>query len=568
MFETAEIERHLLKVLTTNKLVARQLMMRIKMVWFTGLRKAIFSMCYDLFKQTPTVISNELFAAELAKNYPDATDSEERDRYLTEWTLIQQSVVSEAPDALIVKLQERQQMDSVTDICTKTLEYLEKGDISGATGVLKSESVRLDSGVGLEKPMVEMTDITVLDGLIQERKAHPELYGGISTGFKRFDRKTGGLFKAEMTLIAAVTGVGKSTFLKQLTKNIVLGDMEETDPTKRIRPGRNVLHVTNEEHRDQVHLKYASLFTGIDYFEFKNATIEEGDLIAWRNEMERLRGDGYGRIFIKEIPQFATVGEIYQQFMEIEQAGFRVDVIVLDYLDHLAPMKKTWSENDEQAKVAWDCKGLCIDLNVPLVTATQAATVVEERQEKGRHFGKLNVYGSKRRVHAANGFIGILHNGNDVAQVESGERETVEDCDRFWTAEVLKSRDGATFSFELRHRVKTGAVEDEWWSRGANLPNTVKAEAGEVLEEHTEATKRAATLHEEVDPVVEEGRPAKKAAKSPGTAPDALESGEGRQGTPLAQDVSQKPSNAPQRNTTSPRGGFLARLKAQRAAQK
>jgi len=466
-FKTMEIQRHLLKILTTNKVLARPYILKVQPQWFTGYRRLIFQLVQDLFKVTPSLLTKQLFEAEIAKLLPDPSQQADRDKYLTEWIIIQQATVHESIDALIEKLKEKEQIEAISKICEQTLGELKKGDIKAAASTLKNESIMLDTAFREEKPLINMTDIKDLDERIQDQQRDPAKYGGIRTGLGRFDHVTGGVFRAEMTLFAAITGVGKSTLLKQIGYNIVMGNQNPRNPLERY-PGKNVLHITNEEHQDQVRLKYCALFANLSFDLFKKATISDAELESWRRVMKELEQSQYGRLYIKDIGQHTTVAEIYQAFMELEQKGVRIDVVILDYMDHLSPMQKAFSENDEQAKIAWDCKGLSVDLNVPLITATQAATIVETKQEKGRRFGKLDVYGSKRRIHASNTFVGVMVSGFDDSQLiaNGGDREDENACDKFWTAEVCKDRDGRNFTFELRHKVKTGYVVDEHWSKG------------------------------------------------------------------------------------------------------
>ena len=927
-FETTEIERHLLKQVTSNLSHARVYLPVLKKQWFTRNRKKVIGIVKDIFNNTPTVITKELFEAELNKRFPNPEISKkEIDRYMTEWILIEKCVSPEAPDALIEKLKEKERLVEITDICSETLQLLQKGDVKQASANIKSKSINLENDSGINKPIIELVEFSDIKKEIEKQKEHPELYSGIRTGFSTFDKKAGGLFKAEMTLVSAVTGVGKcspdytkcytkkgfitikeifdryidkskcivtdngewyeidkpisvlsvvsgkivyqkvkrlyrekanntafihlrdnskleaglnhgyltnngwkhvkdlipkkdwiavaskininngeklnknlvellawsiaegsetssnricitqddlsvlsklsdnfnkldfecsgikyknsyikkssssnnlnivskdfitylkkefeyeygrksgnkkipvriqnshidcvrtflraysdaegcvnsnnieissksleiiealrymlrrfgilcitsskmietqkgmekywrlnissiyarifrdeigfgykekqekliklcdrkintnvgdsvpckhllkelveisnlhwflkdfglepsyycdknsrnpsknkikelviklndilkngwnnirdskrkqdaiqlvkknkkriieivnelkimssddlnwlevvsikkkkhndwlydlemegkpnyildlaishnSTFLKQLVYNVIIGNPKDPDPLKRYN-GKNVLHVTNEEHQDQVRMKYFSLFTKIPYYRFKKALLTDFEMQHWENTMNTLRNDCYGKVFIKEVAQFANVTEIYKEYFELQQQGIDIDIIVLDYLDHLAPVQRAWSENDEQAKKAWDFKAMSIDLNIPVVTATQAATIVDQKQEKGRGFGKLDIYGSKRPIHASNNFMGIMLVGFDDKQLitNGGERNSEDECDKFWDIKVAKSRDGANFKFECRHKVETGEVVQDW----------------------------------------------------------------------------------------------------------
>ena len=463
-FDTMEIERHLLKILTSNKLIARLHIMDVRPEWFTGIRGTIIEIVQSEFKNTGSLVSQALYEAEVNKRFPDPNSQDsERKRRMTEWTLVRGVHVAENAEALIERLKEREQIGKITDICQKTLDALKSGDPNAAAQILRGESILLNTNDAGEKPLIEVTDVDSIEKRINDKRTDPGKYAGIKTGFTRFDNKTGGLFPAEMTLISAVTGVGKSTLIKQLGVNVACGRFQPGDPTT-VYKGRNVLHITNEEHRDQVQEKYNALLAEIDYFGIKNATITDDEYKRWKKHMVAMKAENdLGRIFIKEIPQFTSISEVYRAFYDLQQKGINIGMILLDYLDHMAPNQKAWGENDEQAKKASDFKSMTIDLYVPGVTATQAATIVDARQERGQKFGKMNIYGSKRPIHASNTVMGILMLRDDQDQLRSngGDRDALEECDKFWSIEIMKNRDGPPFSFEARHVVRTGRVKQE-----------------------------------------------------------------------------------------------------------
>lgn len=503
MFETREIERHLLKIITTNKILAKPYLHNLNEELFSGIRQNIVRILLSIFDISSTVITDALFEAELHKLFPDKSQESQINRHLTEWKLIQKSIAEEDIEVLFEKLNEKQQSENVAKICEKTLANLQKGDIQSAVEILCSESITLARSGTLEKPTIDLLDYHDILERIEDQKIHPDKYRGLRTGLPTYDKRLGGLFPAEMTLFSAITGVGKSTMLKQIAKGIILNNFK-----------KNVLHVTNEEHREQVRMKYFSLFSEIDYFHFKQATIDSNEITKFTNSMDSINNDRFGRIIIKEIAQFSNVTEIYHEIYKLEQKGFPIHAVIIDYLDHLSPIQKAWSENDEQAKIAWDCKGLCIELNIPVITATQAATIVEAKQEKGRHMGKLDVYGSKRRVHAANVFMGITCGDNfDETQLvaNGGDRETYKECDKFWTVDCLKARDGSAFTFRCRHKVISGQVIEEDWEN--SFENTL---IKSVIEEESKKG------NQEVEPIVENKISEKKESENR-VNPDSVE---------------------------------------------
>lgn len=435
---TVEIERALLKVITGNQMLTRLYMSHLKDVWFTSKeRKFIFAIADKVFQTSKTHLTRVVLEYEINSQVPD----QERAFYLGEWNLVENFITGETPEILISKLKDAQLGRETLAMNGAILNLLNKGDIKGAVKVAKQSSLRL----GIEhdpEPIVELTDYERRKNLILDKKAHPELYAALLTGFPEFDNRTGGLFKGELTLVAGLTGVGKSTFCKQLGLNVI-----------RLNHGKNVLHIANEEYMEQVEHKYDAAASLIPYRDFKRATISDNDMLSWEAEMQQWKK--YGRLFIKSIPAFSDVTLIEQAFEELNSKGIKIDLIIIDHLPHIMPIITTWNENDERAKAAADCKELARSLKIPVVTPTQAATIVEEKQAKGKATGKMDVYGSKGQVHIANTFMLVTDIGKDPNQ-------TCDEFDKdvFWKVDIKKNRDGPPFFFTVKHYVHVGRIEE------------------------------------------------------------------------------------------------------------
>jgi replicative DNA helicase len=365
----------------------------------------------------------------------------DRSFFIGEWNLVENFVTAETPEILIAKLREAQLGREVLNINESLIGLLSRGDIKGAVTTAKRSFLRL----GIEhdpEPTIELTDYDRRKKLILDKKEHPELYAPLLTGFKKFDTYTGGLYKGELTLVAGLTGVGKSTFCKQLELNVI-----------RLNPGKNVLHIANEEYMEQVEHKFDASVSMIPYKDFKRATISQQDMDKWEADMQYWKK--YGKLYMKSIPAFSNVTLIEQAIEELASKGVKIDLIVIDHLPHVMPIMNAWNDNDERAKAAADCKELARSLKLPVVTPTQAATIVEEKQAKGQSTGKMDVYGSKAQVHVSNTFMLVTEIGKDPEQ-------TCDEFDKdvFWKIDIKKNRDGPPFFFTVKHYVHIGRIEE------------------------------------------------------------------------------------------------------------
>ena len=435
---TVDLERALLKIMTSSAIMCRMHIHHLSEDMFSSLeRKFILVIALDVFNKTKAHLTKTVFEYEVGSRVP-AKDSV---YFIGEWDFISNLDVQETPDILIEKIKEANVGRKVLKLGQELVAFLEGGQIEEAVKHLKQTSVGIGMNRG-DRPVVDLTDYEARKTMILDKRAHPEKYLGIKTGFATLDKYTGGLFNGELTLFAGITGVGKSTLVKQLEKGIVT-----------LNHDKNVLHIANEEYLEQVQHKFDANFSDIPYMDFKLAKITDEDMFRWEAMLKSWKN---GRIFLKEVPAFTDVTLVEQAYEQLVNKGFHIDAIVIDHLPHIKSIQKAWDPNDELKKAASDCKELARSLHVPVIVPTQAATVVADKQAKGGRAGQLDVYGSKGQVHVANTFIIITETGKDDEQTDRAEWER----DVYWLCDCKKNRDGSKFWFKAKHHVRIGRIDE------------------------------------------------------------------------------------------------------------
>ena len=508
--DTVELERAFLKHLTSNSMMARLYMHRVSEETFTSTeRKFVYAAALETLKNSKSVLTRTIFEYEVGAKAPD----EEVAYYIGEWNLIEGMTVAEHPDALLVKLEQARVGRKALVITEEVVGLLQAGNIEEAVTHLKREAV----GINLlreDRPLVELTDFGRRLQTIMDKRLNPAKYLGVKTGFGTFDAYTGGLFAGELTLLAGITGVGKSTVCKQLAKNIAT-----------LNVNKNVLHIANEEYLEQVEHKYDAVYTTVPYLDFKLARISDADIEMWKKTMLGEKNSGAGKIFIKEVAAFTDVGLIEQAYRTLENKGIPIHVIIIDHLPHITPLQKAWGENDERAKAASDCKELARWLRTAVVVPTQAATEVEKKQSKGERAGKLDVYGSKGQIHVANTFFIVTELGKDETQTDREDSKR----DVYWLVDVKKNRDGASFSFRAKHLVSSGRVVEV---------ESAETEALEAAAEAGRGGKKGAKVKRSTNParasfapkgVVGGTVPKAEPTKAPSGVPEAIDAAEKEQ---------------------------------------
>ena len=515
---TTQLERELLAIVLRDKMTLQRIHSSLKDSWMTDpARKFILEKVKEAFLSSRSIISKEGLTYELEKSFNVQSQSQIINSYLAEMECVLTFPTEQNADILMTMLSEADLGRGIQDVVMEIIYDVQKGSVTEALSKLKAGAISLNSNKIKEEVIALHGGAKLWMGEVLKRREHPELYAGIKTGFQRFDQITGGLFKAELTIVFGLAGKGKSTVMKNLGVNIR-------------RSGRNVLHVTNEENAFQVQTKYHTLDYAkeklatsgepIEYRRFKRGEVTDTDVSNWQayNESQCQKE---GEIFILEIPQFTDATSIERAFIELKMKGKRVDAIIIDYMDLMAPIHKAYSENDEQAKVTNDCKQLAVSCDVPVVGATQAASNTEKQETKERPFlTAADIYGTKRKAHAANTLLGIVNRTATTAvtekSIEARRLHKVVFC-------VPKNRDGPTFTFRQDMDTPTGVISDD---KDEPCPAADQAEAA-VIKSMDDVTEIEAKEEVKKKPseivAVEFGRKNIDAAMAAATAATKLE---------------------------------------------
>lgn len=449
-FSTVQLEKELLHILLKDIFSLRRFHSRINKDWFSDdCREEIFDILIEHFQFYNVCITREIFLFELEKRYgkdgDDDSNSKKKKELLIEFDNDIALRNSDNIEIIIDKLNEADLATGLNATAESMYFNLKEGKTEEAYNLMRSATVNLKTNKKVGKVVALHKDSAEWEAEIKRRKDEPEKYAGIKTGFLKFDYMTGGLFPAELTIVFALSGKGKSTVLKNIGSRIQ-------------QQGFNVLHVCNEENEFQVQTKYHSLQSRIEYNKFKRGSYSDEELKSWQdfNKKEVARG---GDIYILEIPQQTDATLIEQAYHELKLQNVHIDVIIVDYLDLMAPAFRAYSENDEQGKVTNDLKQLAINCHCPVLTATQAGTQTEKQETKEKPFlTQSDIFGTKRKAHSANTLIGIV---NQTATVGVNERSDEDKLRHRLIFCIPKNRDGACFAFSQLLEAEYGNIIED-----------------------------------------------------------------------------------------------------------
>jgi len=245
---------------------------------------------------------------------------------------------------------------TMRNVLSEQTENVDGGEFDEVLGALRKSRRELisQSEGGLVDEYGHVFSLKNLEEIYLERTA-------IKTGFSLIDNEIKGVVAKELTLVLGDTNVGKSIALAQMGAFIV-------------KQYRKVLHVTLEMSAARTLARYLSMMSVGDP-EWEWITIN--DILNFDPEMTHriakyvalhLRPKYEGFLHIEELPTGKGSLEMIAGLVDLH----RPTVLVVDYLDLLKPPKTRQDYRFELKDVTTQLRGLAVEHNIPIITATQA----------------------------------------------------------------------------------------------------------------------------------------------------------------------------------------------------
>jgi len=229
----------------------------------------------------------------------------------------------------------------------KVKEIMDKGDFENYE---KAEQyIREALQVG-EKDLGTQDVFDHLATVLEDDYRHP-----IPMGIDGIDNLlNGGLAKGELGVILAPTGVGKTTVLTKIANTAY-------------NLGYNVLQIFFEDNPKIIQRKHFTLWTGIAPRDLS----EQRDVVF--DKVNEIKAQNKGRLILKKLPSDTlTIHQIKNQVRKIIAEGTKIDLIVFDYIDCVAPEKSfSGDEWKSEGSVMRQFEAMCYEFDIAAWTATQ-----------------------------------------------------------------------------------------------------------------------------------------------------------------------------------------------------
>jgi len=175
-----------------------------------------------------------------------------------------------------------------------------------------------------------------------------------------FNRITkGGLSKKTLNICLAGTGVGKSLFMCSCAADNMMD-------------GKNVLYLTMEMAEEKIAQRIDA--------NLMNITLDELTILpkdAYDKKIERIKSKTTGRVVIKEYPTAGAGANHFRHLLnELKiKRNFVPDIIYIDYLNICMSSRIKYGASVNSytyvKAIAEELRGLAVEFNVPIVSATQ-----------------------------------------------------------------------------------------------------------------------------------------------------------------------------------------------------
>ena len=190
----------------------------------------------------------------------------------------------------------------------------------------------------------------------------------------------GGLGEKELAMVIAPPGVGKSLWLV----NQAVHSMIE---------GRKVLYISLEMSEDKIAQRFDSVVSLIPQGQLKDGAAQ----LKVSERLSIFQGNFPGsKLVIKEFPTgTSNVNGLRALLVQLKNyEDFTPDVIIVDYLELLRPVRENQHEYQAQQRIAEELRGLAMEAKVLLWTATQTnrqgrMVKVITDAELGDSYGKI-----------------------------------------------------------------------------------------------------------------------------------------------------------------------------------
>ena len=257
---------------------------------------------------------------------------------------------------------------------------------------------------------------------IETLHARKELVTGIPTGFEKLDYMTSGLQQADLVIVAARPGLGKTS----LCLNIAAHAAIDCD----MAVGIFSLEMTKE----QLMLRMLSMKALVSYSNIRSGYIKDEDLEKLVRAAEEF---SRAKVYIDDTPAISVLEIRAKARRQKREKG--LDLIIVDYLQLMRGTRRTETREREIAEISGSLKALAKELSLPVIAVSQLSRQTEARSDRRPQLADLRESGA---IEQDADLVLFIHRADAY-------RKTPEEKDGIAELIIGKQRNGPTGTVKL-----------------------------------------------------------------------------------------------------------------------
>ncbi len=200
-----------------------------------------------------------------------------------------------------------------------------------------------------------------LDNIVKAGK-EKGTFSGVPSGFSKLDDLTGGWQKADLIVLAARPGMGKTAFVLSMARNAAVGY------------NRAIAIFSLEMTSVQLVTRLLSSES-----ELPAEKLKKGDLLnhEWQQLNSKIQSLVKAKLYIDDTPAL-TIFELRAKARRMKQQ-YDIQLIIIDYIQLMQGGNDKGNREQEISNISRSLKSLAKELNIPVVALSQLNRSVETR---------------------------------------------------------------------------------------------------------------------------------------------------------------------------------------------
>ncbi len=270
-------------------------------------------------------------------------------------------------------VRERAMLRQLLKVCSNISQEVYENPVKAVADHLdaaESQILAVAESFSRSRPTFQGLKDLILEGFkeLEHRYENKKEITGIATGFADLDRKTAGLQRGDLIVIAGRPSMGKTAFVMNVAQNAALRDAEP-----------NVVAVFSlEMSAQQIGMRLLAAESRVDMAKMRTGHFTKDD---WRKLAAATGKLAEASIFVDDTPAISVL-EVRSKCRRLKREQGKLDLVLIDYLQLMTGNTNADRKDLEISEMTRSLKGLAKELDVPIIILSQLNRSLESRSDK------------------------------------------------------------------------------------------------------------------------------------------------------------------------------------------